>query len=255
MHYASCPALPPSTTLSDGLSDAYNICLEFEKSAPPDSAALVYVRTLVYLIIHSPSRTAFVNAIHSCAWDYAKLSQLGHAFIEYFIRPYPDPPSHDEPKRDLRVAPKTHKEAKDLPLVRDGFRCVVSGNYDQDTLSKVSASIDEIEEAGIVNEELASVLAILKCFGHVNGTNVHCLSNIMTMQLDVHEASRLCTPPYPAQSHPHTHPGPLRNAIHLSLPPEMTFTAPDNENLPVPSETARYLCQSHPVLWRGREHR
>ncbi len=75
------------------------------------------------------------------------------------------------------------------------------------------------------------------------------------MQSDVHEwftrleiwFKKMSTPPYPRQSHPH--PGPLRNPIYLPLPPEMSFTTPDNENLPVPFETARYLCQGRPVFW------
>ncbi|PBK79433.1 hypothetical protein ARMGADRAFT_1093136 [Armillaria gallica] len=73
-------ALPPSTTL------------------PPDSAALVYARTLVYLIIHSPSRTALVNA-NTHAHETTQSSPLA------------------------------------LTL---GFRRVASRKYDQPTLSEVS---------------------------------------------------------------------------------------------------------------------
>ncbi len=95
-----------------------------------------------------------------------------------------------------------------------------------------------------------SVCGFLKSFGDVieqlNGTNVRSLSNT-TMRSDVHEwftrlesgskrrYSITPTPPYPTQSHPH--PGPLRNPIHLSLPPRITSTTPDNENLPAPSES------------------
>ncbi|PBK83196.1 hypothetical protein ARMGADRAFT_1038002 [Armillaria gallica] len=61
-----------------------------------------------------------------------------------------DLPSRDESKRDLKEAPKTHSETKDLALVRDGFRYVVSSNYDKTTLSEVSAPTDEIWEAGAV---------------------------------------------------------------------------------------------------------
>ncbi len=45
------------------------------------------------------------------------------------------------------------------------------------------------------------------------------------------------------------HPGPLRNPIHLSLPPEITFTGPDNENLPVQSSPCMLLVQKSPSLW------
>ncbi|SJK98970.1 uncharacterized protein ARMOST_02249 [Armillaria ostoyae] len=63
------------------------------------------------------------------------------------------------------------REVKDLVSVhaalvenpRPPAETVGSGNYDQDTLSKVSASTDEIGETGMVNEdssneELASAL-------------------------------------------------------------------------------------------------
>ncbi|PBK90285.1 hypothetical protein ARMGADRAFT_934716, partial [Armillaria gallica] len=102
-------------------------------------------------------------------------------------------------------------------LVRDGFRCVVSGKYDQTTRlhsPRFLAPTDEIWEAGVVYtvcthcarvhvaqrrleqqggvpSSLASVLAVLKSFGDVieqlNGTNLHSLSDIITMQSDVHE--------------------------------------------------------------------
>ncbi len=50
-----CPVLLPSHHNNpDGLSDTYNNCLEFDKSAPPGSAALAYARTMGYLIIYSP---------------------------------------------------------------------------------------------------------------------------------------------------------------------------------------------------------
>ncbi|KAK0435628.1 hypothetical protein EV421DRAFT_2022425 [Armillaria borealis] len=152
------------------------------------------------------------------------------------LQRYSDPPSRDEP-RDLSEAPKTHRGKGSL-----------SSNYDQDTFSEVLAPTGEIWQAGVVYTRHARVhvpsrrleqrggcflLAVLKSFGYateqLNGTNVHSL-------------------PIP--------PRPLRNPIHLSLPPDITFTTPDNENLPVPSEPARYLCQGRPVF-RGvdKQHR
>ncbi|PBK79729.1 hypothetical protein ARMGADRAFT_1040588 [Armillaria gallica] len=131
-------------------------------------------------------------------------------------------------------------------------QCVVSGKYDQTTLSEVSAPTDEIWEAGVVYTQCAHMAPestnldedssnkecwrFLKSFGYtierLNGTDMVRITR---------------KPPHPKQSH--LHPGPLRNPIHLPLPPEITFTTPDNENLPVPSETARYLCQGRPVFW------
>ncbi|KAK0442704.1 uncharacterized protein EV420DRAFT_1074311 [Desarmillaria tabescens] len=282
--------LPPitSVTILDGLdanyTSAYETCLEFEKSAPANSDALIHARILGYLIIHSPSRTVLhevVKAIQSCTGDYSELSQLGQIFIDYFIRPFKKfkgrtPASSDDSsrqssdklKRDLRSriqeAPKTHREAKDRALVRDGFRCVVTGTYDQSAINEISASLDEIREAGTVytqcahiapeftyfdvidqNNEVdpaASVLAVLKSFGYdveqVNGTKVHSLYNIITMESNVHDwfnrleiwfektKAKNC---YKLQN--------LYPLYRRRLPTEVTFTTPDNENLPVPSET------------------
>ncbi|KAK0435688.1 uncharacterized protein EV420DRAFT_1592662 [Desarmillaria tabescens] len=283
-------ALPPVETINglneNGIS-AYNICLEFEKSAPAGSVALMHARILGYLIIHSPSPSArheVVKVIHSCAQDHAKLSQLGQTFLNYFIRPFkkfkgrtpapsdhPSRPSFDVLKRDLRSkireAPKSHTEAKDLALVRDGFRCVVTGSYDHNTVEETSASTDEIGEAGTVytrcahivpestyfnvsdqgpsNTKLdyaASVLAVLKRFGYdieqTNGTKVHSLYNVMTMEGNVHDwfdrleiwFEKTKTPNcYKLQN--------LYPKYRRRLPAEVTFTTPDQENLPVPSET------------------
>ncbi|KAK0216735.1 hypothetical protein EDD85DRAFT_798168 [Armillaria nabsnona] len=283
-------ALPPVTGIPDGLDandiSAYNVCLEFENSVTSNNHALIHARVLGYLIIHSPSRTALhevVKVIHSCAGDHSKLSQLGQTFIDYFIRPFkkfkgrtpassdhPSRPSFDVLKRDLRSkireAPKTHKEAKDLALVRDGFRCVVTGVYDQNTVGETSASLDEIGEAGTVytqcthivpespyfnvsgqdpnNTKLdyaASVSAVLKHFGYdvnqLSGAKVHSLYNVMTMDSNVHDwFDRLgiwfektnAANCYKVQN--------LYPQYRRRLPTEVTFTTSDQENLPVPSE-------------------
>ncbi|PBK79730.1 hypothetical protein ARMGADRAFT_105024 [Armillaria gallica] len=60
----------------------------------------------------------------------------------------------------------------------------------------------------------------------------------------------------------------IRKDAHTTLsrtisPPSRTTTQSNpslptpknNIHRPVPSETARYLRQGHPLLWRGREHR
>ncbi|KAK0457937.1 uncharacterized protein EV420DRAFT_1683095 [Desarmillaria tabescens] len=262
-------ALPPVTILDDLNTNgirAYNICLELEKSAPADSDTLIHARTLGYLIIHSPSHTALqevANAIHSCARDHAKLSHLGQCFINYFIRPFKKfkgrtPASSDNPscqsscdklKRDLiQEAPKTHKEAKDLALVRDGFRCVVTGNYHHDTLSQVSASANEIREAGVVYTQCAHIALESTYFNlsDLDSSNeepdyaalvkVHPLYNVMTMQSDIHEwFTRL---EIRFEKTEVTNRYRIRSIdAWYRLPAEVTFTTPDDENLPVPSES------------------
>ncbi|PBK79426.1 hypothetical protein ARMGADRAFT_1093132 [Armillaria gallica] len=99
----------------------------------------------------------------------------------------------------------SHKEAQDLVL---GFRCVVSGNYDQDTLSEVSTSngsrrsVHTLRQSPRIshnenssNEESVrfniGILAVLKSLDHaieqLNDINVHFLPGIITMQSDAHE--------------------------------------------------------------------
>ncbi|KAK0434466.1 hypothetical protein EV421DRAFT_1892740 [Armillaria borealis] len=189
-----------------------------------------------------------------------------------------DPPSPqllDKLGHRIQEALETHKEAKDLALVRDGFRCVVTGIYDRTTLSEVSASPDEIREAlhtecaHVVPESTyfhvsdqdpsntkldyaASVLEVSKCFGYdveqLNGAKVHSLYNVMTMEANVHESfkrlgiwfektGRITLILYLAKV---TNCYKLRciYALHL-WPTEVTFTTPDNENLPLVTACAR----------------
>ncbi|KAK0199582.1 hypothetical protein DFS33DRAFT_1397971, partial [Desarmillaria ectypa] len=150
-------------------------------------------------------------------------------------------------------------------LVRDGFRCVVTGNYHRDTLSEVSASTDEIREAGVVHTQCAhivpestyldvsdqdssnkkldyaaSVLAVLKGFGYdveqLNSTKVHSLYNAMTMEANVHDWFHRLEIWF--EKTKVTNRYRIRSIDTLyRLPTEVTFTTPDNENLPVPSET------------------
>ncbi|KAK0217286.1 hypothetical protein IW262DRAFT_1449609 [Armillaria fumosa] len=149
-------------------------------------------------------------------------------------------------------------------LIRDGFRCVVTGSYHYDTLSEVSASADEIKKARVLftecahivpefpyfdvsdqsssNEKLdysASLLAVLMCFGYdiqkLNGDKVHSLFNVMTLEHNVHVLfDRLkiwfektdVTDCYNIRSF---------EPQFFEFPTQVTFTTSDNEQLPVPS--------------------
>ncbi|PBK85174.1 hypothetical protein ARMGADRAFT_1129647, partial [Armillaria gallica] len=132
-------------------------------------------------------------------------------------------------------------------LLRDKFQCVVSGKYDQDTLSEVSAPTDEIWKAGVVYIQCAHMapestnlndssnkkvraphrLTVLKsfCYAIEQLSGNHSLSNIITMQFDVHEwftrleiwFEKMPTPPYPSN---------LTNS-----PPQTTRTSPFHPSL------------------------
>jgi hypothetical protein len=234
------PALPSVKEIKlDHLPNAlsaYNVCLAFEREADNEQSRL-RARILGYLILNAPSSIALaeiVTVIHSCAQDHKTLFDLGESFLIRFIRPFkknkgrtptpsdhPSRPSFDKVKADLKAmikeAPKDHREAKTQALVRDGYRCVVTGKYDVLAETESLVDLEVILTAGSVHTELAhilpestyfnvsgarasspdkkdyaaSVLAVLQRFGYdvekVNGPKVHSLYNVMTMQKDVHD--------------------------------------------------------------------
>ncbi|KAK7034709.1 hypothetical protein VNI00_012116 [Paramarasmius palmivorus] len=131
---------------------------------------------------------------------------------------HPSRPSSDKDKEkmelEIKEAPKDHKEAKRQALIRDGFKCVVTGIYDRRALQipdiKTEAK-NKRHPAGTVYTECviyistttvdliaprkkysASVLAVLKRFGYdvdrLNGEKVHSLFNVMTMEKNIHDA-------------------------------------------------------------------
>ncbi|KAF8870728.1 hypothetical protein BD779DRAFT_1791831 [Infundibulicybe gibba] len=230
--FAAATTLPLAINqILDGLQandiDAYNICLAFEKSAPAGSNALIHARVLGYLMIHSPSRAALVRLsrqyihaqeiIRSCPSSDRVSSTISSGLKFKSRTPIPSDhssrPSFDKFKyvRPTVVeAPRTHKEAKDLALLRDGFRCVVTGTYDGTRSLKFRICPDA--SAVYTLDYAASVLAVLRCFGYdteIYGTKAHSLFNVMTIWFEKTET--------------------------------ITFTTPDSENLPVPSETLLVL--------------
>ncbi|KAK0237561.1 hypothetical protein EDD85DRAFT_951742 [Armillaria nabsnona] len=109
-----------------------------------------------------------------------------------------DPPSCDEPKTDLKEAPKTqmHKEAKDLCPASTTRTCSPRFRLPLTRLGKQAWCAYIAPESTYLNEDssnekFASVLAVLKSFDHVieqlNDINVHFLPSIITMQSGVHE--------------------------------------------------------------------
>ena len=84
-------ALPEAhdTELGADALDAYRACLRLEKKAATEHDAM-HARLLGYLILHAPiptRRQEIVKEVHSCNQDHGALSQLGEAFLNYFIRP------------------------------------------------------------------------------------------------------------------------------------------------------------------------
>ncbi|PBK91131.1 hypothetical protein ARMGADRAFT_1082337 [Armillaria gallica] len=187
---------------------------------------------LGYLIIHSPTRTALIKAMHS----FKKFKGRTPASS--------DPPSRNEPKTDLKEASKTHihKEAKDLcPATTTRthsprFRLPSTRFRKQAWCTHIAPESTYLNEDSS-SEEFASVLAVLKSFDHVleqlNDINIHFLPSIITTQSDAHECF-------------------TRLDIWTTTPsnsplPEITSTTPGNENPPpFHPRSARY---DRPVFW------
>ncbi|KAG6373925.1 hypothetical protein JVT61DRAFT_6081 [Boletus reticuloceps] len=120
----------------------------------------------------------------------------------------------DKVKVDITQAPKDHEEAKYHALVRDNWRCVATGTIDcrvpkhiaqlgprtNAVYTQCAHIIPEATYFGVIpkskeNNKLdysASILAVLKRFGYdihsFNGKNVHSLTNVISMESNVHDA-------------------------------------------------------------------
>ncbi|KAF9053840.1 hypothetical protein BDZ89DRAFT_939122, partial [Hymenopellis radicata] len=149
-------------------------------------------------------------------------------------------------------------------LIRDGFRCVVSGVYDEAALTELGLTAEQALAHGgtvythcayivpeftyfaVVKERdyAASVLAVLQCFGcDIENINVHSLFNVMTMDVNRQDwfdrlemwFEKLGENCYKVCS----------NKRGRLLPHSaVTLTTPDAEHLPVPSED---LLELHAV--------
>ncbi|KAH8925826.1 hypothetical protein BT69DRAFT_1077769 [Atractiella rhizophila] len=158
----------------------------------------------------------------------AKLSELGGHYDKYFIRTFrkakgATPQSSEHPSRPsfdckselikewLVPYPKDHRAAKRSALVRDNFRCIISGRLDSNADDFIDAedgdaTIERTECAHIFSEptnsnsndaEMADYASkactILQTFGYpeirkeLEGHSVHRLSNIMTLSATIRD--------------------------------------------------------------------
>ncbi|KAF5376150.1 hypothetical protein D9615_007748 [Tricholomella constricta] len=219
-------------------------------------------------------RMEVTKCILSCK-DESDLVNLGSFFERYVILPFkefkgrtpnssahPSRPSFEAVKRqlkvDIREAPKNHKDAKDRALIRDNWRCVATGLIDsavpEDPPPEFAihtecahiipeASFFGVNPKSEQNPKLdysASILDVLSRFRYdissFNGEKVHSLTNVMTMQRDMHDAFDRLKFYLEATSQKDRYeakffgPIPLRDARQF-----VTFTTKDPEYLPVPA--------------------
>ncbi|KAJ4488738.1 hypothetical protein C8J55DRAFT_423240 [Lentinula edodes] len=201
-------------------------------TAKDNKAKLVSLRVLGYLVLLAPgpdhkALAEIATAVRTT--DSSDLYVLGEIYSDCFVRSFykfkgsrtPFTPSHpSRPSFDARVqeikatilqAPKNHSEAKDKALVRDGYRCVVTGIID--TKCKGFFDLTELKNSGTLRTECAhimpeatyfdldkgktkdysaSVLAVFDRFGvqfdKLNEGNIHSLWNVMTLVQPIHDS-------------------------------------------------------------------
>ncbi|KIM35839.1 hypothetical protein M413DRAFT_32196 [Hebeloma cylindrosporum] len=229
-----------------GTSDvinAYNICLRIENTlqVAVDKGEgvgknVIYIRILGYLLHHAPSDQGVqhvVNEIVSAEGDFALL-EVGKNYFNHYIRPFlvnrsrilrssyeESPPSFDTisemTNRTFVASPQSHAAAKSNALIRDGYRCVVTKEYD---LKSIRNNL-ELEQLAAMNPKLypttytqcthifsesinykiskdeklgdaAKFWTIMEHFGYtslpsdLNGPNIHRSENVITLGAEVH---------------------------------------------------------------------
>ncbi|KZP08743.1 hypothetical protein FIBSPDRAFT_964551 [Athelia psychrophila] len=230
--------------------NAYATCLRYEMEAiaglhPVISGlqSVALARVLGYMIIHAPTalgRTNISNAVMSCATT-ERLADVAKLYVTHFIGCFrsekgrtPAPSSPPSPSFDivsdtilheLLEAPQNHQTAKRLALIRDDYRCVISGRVDMTTYKtnpevkaawdvrfaqghipgmgtthcahiipeSLNHNISGENEGGVKHQYAASVWAVMDRFGEVcgieelNGPDIHCMENVMTMNSNLYD--------------------------------------------------------------------
>ncbi|TDL19325.1 hypothetical protein BD410DRAFT_792367 [Rickenella mellea] len=275
------------------IASAYGVCLKLEASLQVDTdngkdvgRGMIYCRILGYLLHYVPGELGLrhlVSEIVSCDGD-TSLLKLGQMYFNHYIRAFrarkgrtPSHSSHasrpsfdrlaDMIKANLVKAPQSHADAKTNALIRDGFRCVVTGRYDRGSAnanrelkdavdSDPNARLDSTECAHIFAESTNSAIepgsdkrnyaatmwAIMTCFGHaelpkeLNGPKVHRLENVMTLCHDFHTLfDNLDVWFVPTNEKNKYKLGWAWASNSRDYPEHVIFKTSDETNLPVPS--------------------
>ncbi|KAK7435226.1 hypothetical protein VKT23_019795 [Stygiomarasmius scandens] len=233
------------TDLEGEALNAFRLCINAERRANTDVDRL-HARVLGYLILHSPSNSARLEVarlIHSVLFNtenYEVFFDLGKAFVECLFRPfmdlrerstlYPEESGHfdihetpadwvdlAERVKQSPFSPSSHEEVDRVALIRDGFRCAVTGQYDFLVMKMSGIEEDEIlRMGGLLFTTCAQILPDSSCFGdHIGNVSVqsadyttavwkvlrefgynpqdltssgaHNLCNVMTMTREVYE--------------------------------------------------------------------
>ncbi|KDQ12113.1 hypothetical protein BOTBODRAFT_45982 [Botryobasidium botryosum FD-172 SS1] len=275
--------------------DAYDVCLSLERrcehvNTPPSNGAprIVCARFLGYMILEAGDRGrhSFSSEILGCG-DDDTLQELARLYITYFAHlfrardrtpmhtPAPSRPSCNDTRELLvylaKKTPQDYGAAKWKALVRDNFRCALTGKieeicYRERLVLKEDVSADEYlditatEAAYILPESITAEISdpsadnkitkhdwapgprvLLGRFGHpptaeeLNGSDSNHISNILTMDITKRawfNSLKLWLEPTDVPDQ-YT-PAAISSPYLSGVPPTITFTnAHPDEDLPL----------------------
>ncbi|KAF4568099.1 hypothetical protein EYR36_010107 [Pleurotus pulmonarius] len=232
---------------------AYDLCLKLEKSTA-EAKTVMHARVLGYLILYAPNDAAeaeVAKTIISCAANREELNQLGELFVNWFINTlrksrartplaYKNPQkSTTTPRRKYGCYcyPTFQKELNSFSasqaLIRDGYRCVISGVYDILAESQLPGiSLEQLDAVGEVNTQRAN-----QQVEPFNGVGVHSLVNIMTLARSVHDLFDRLQLWLEATETPHRYriQSSRRTGAIVRRREFVTFTTSDPHRFPLPS--------------------
>ncbi|KAH9913261.1 uncharacterized protein B0H18DRAFT_1050071 [Fomitopsis serialis] len=280
--------LPTNNYVFQPWQDAYAKCLHHEQVGntigDATAAALVRARILGYAMLETPSdtgRDCLSREINSCG-DDDEFERLATLYINHFLRcfraakgrtrspsTHPSRPSFDATQETLQYpleeAPQNHATAKQKALIRDGYRCMLTGAFDIVSVKEkphilpadapvtftqaahifpesTNIGISGINQNGARHEYAATVWTVMARFGdtfvfdELNGPNVHRLENVMTLRGDEHTHFEMLNLWLESTDTPHTYtPQTTHPMYRRNIPTTVTFTTPDPEKLPLPS--------------------
>ncbi|KAF9474040.1 hypothetical protein BDN70DRAFT_866764, partial [Pholiota conissans] len=284
------PQAQEITSLLDSptISEAFRTVLALEKFilTDPDQRKLIHARILGYLLLYGPSlyaRESVAREVASCE-GYDVLLNAGKVYYDYFILAFRKPigsssgqtsrsdswnqsleETDDIMSRKSIGVPQSHGDAKQNALIRDGFRCVISGNYDwscairsSELKSRVLAStksvagthcvhiFPELDSMNVFGENsfsTSSIWDIMNRFGYshihseLNGGNIHRLQNVITMCSDARDKFERLYLWLEATDTPNTYALQARDEMYFLKDYRRTisFTTPDDAKYPLPS--------------------
>ncbi|KZT73194.1 hypothetical protein DAEQUDRAFT_512338 [Daedalea quercina L-15889] len=218
--YSMSQPLPPNVYYArQSWRDAYSTthkCLHYEHvgNTSGDATSLVRARILGYSVREATSdsgRDVLACAINSCGND-AQFERPATLYIAHFLRcfrakkshtptpsSHPSRPSFDDTQDTLKdvpeEAPRDHTMAKQKALTRDGYRCMLTGAFDAQSV-KVKPHIRPASPLGIItNTEAAHIFPeSMKAGisgGEQDGTKHNCVATVWAAMARFGDTSRL----------------------------------------------------------------